>query len=75
MGSDAIRVIEIYQHHALAWSRNRGDRLLEQAWLDRFVALLPLQRRTVLDIGCGNGVPISKYLVEQGCQVTGGGFI
>jgi trans-aconitate methyltransferase len=25
----------------------------------------------VLDIGCGTGVPIARYLIEQGCQVHG----
>ncbi|ORV03689.1 hypothetical protein AWB93_01570 [Mycobacterium bohemicum] len=40
MGSDADRVIVIYQHHALAWSRDRGERLTEKSWLDRFIALL-----------------------------------
>jgi trans-aconitate methyltransferase len=71
VGSDAARVIEIYQRHAEAWSRDRGDRLFEQGWLDRFVALLPARRRTVLDIWCGPGVPIAQYLIERGCQVSG----
>lgn len=69
--AEAARVIEIYQRHALAWSEDRGDRLIEQAWLDRFVTLLPAQSRTVLDIGCGTGVPIAQHLIEQGCQITG----
>lgn len=71
MSSAAARVIDIYQRHALAWSLDRGDHLFERSWLDRFAALLPVQRRTVLDIGCGAGVPIARYLIEQGCQVTG----
>ena len=25
----------------------------------------------VLDLGCGSGTPIAKYLIEQGCQLTG----
>ena len=25
----------------------------------------------MLDIGCGSGEPIARYLVEQGCNVTG----
>ena len=69
--SDAGRVIEIYQRHAAAWSADRGDRLIEKAWLDRLLALLP-QDSTVLDLGCGCGVPIARYLIEQHrCRVTG----
>jgi trans-aconitate methyltransferase len=68
--SYAGRVIEIYQRHAGAWSRDRGDRLVENAWLDRFLALLP-HDATVLDLGCGSGVPIARYLIERRCRVTG----
>ena len=25
----------------------------------------------VVDLGCGSGIPIAKYLIEQGCQLTG----
>jgi cyclopropane fatty-acyl-phospholipid synthase-like methyltransferase len=41
--------------------------LMEAAWLDRFLGLLPRQS-TVLDIGCGSGEPIARYLVEQDCS-------
>jgi trans-aconitate methyltransferase len=63
-------VIDLYQRHAVAWSRDRGDDLIEKAWLDRFLALLP-QDPTVLDLGCGCGVPIARYLIEHRCRVTG----
>jgi trans-aconitate methyltransferase len=46
-------------------------RLVERDWLDRFVALLPPEHPAVLDIGCGTGVPIAQYLIEQGCHVSG----
>lgn len=68
---DAARVIALYDRHAEAWSRDRGDHLIERTWLDRFVASLPDQRRTVLDVGCGPAVPISQYLIKRGCQVHG----
>ena len=71
MASDAAQVIPLYQRHASAWSRDRGDHLIERAWLDRFLELLPLRYRTVLDIGCGSGVPIARHFIEQGCQVSG----
>ncbi|QUR68101.1 class I SAM-dependent DNA methyltransferase [Mycobacterium spongiae] len=70
MASEADQVVGIYQRHADAWSRDRGDELREKPWLDRFLALLP-PRPTVLDIGCGNGAPIARYLVEQQCRMTG----
>ncbi|WP_421840149.1 class I SAM-dependent DNA methyltransferase [Mycobacterium sp.] len=67
----ADRVIDIYHRHASAWSRDRGERLVEKAWLDRFLALLPDDRPSVLDIGCGTGTPIASHLIERCCQVTG----
>lgn len=70
MGSEADDVIDIYQRHAAAWSRDRGNRLPEKAWLDRFLALLP-DEPSVLDVGCGTGIPIAHYLIEHRCQVTG----
>lgn len=68
---DAARVIALYERHAGAWSRDRGDRLVERTWLDQFLAALPRQRRAVLDVGCGTAVPIGHYLIEQGCQLHG----
>lgn len=70
MNSDADRIIGLYQRHARAWAHDRGNRLFEQAWLDRFRGLLPAGA-SVLDIGCGSGQPIARYLVEQGCSVSG----
>lgn len=68
--SDAAdRVIDVYERHAGTWSRDRGERVPEAGWLDRFLALLPPDS-AVLDIGCGSGVP-ARYLIEQGCRVTG----
>lgn len=68
--SAAGRIVDIYQRHAAAWSRDRGDRLPEKAWLDQFLALLP-DGPAVLDLGCGPGVPIANYLIENRCRVTG----
>ena len=68
--SAADRVVDLYQRHAAQWSRDRGEYLLEKAWLDSFLALLP-DDPTVLDIGCGTGVPIAHYLIDRRCEVTG----
>ena len=66
----ADQIIGLYERHALAFDRLRGRRLLERAWLERFCALLP-SRSSVLDLGCGSGEPIARYLVEAGHVVTG----
>jgi SAM-dependent methyltransferase len=70
MNPDADRIIGVYQRHAGVWARDRGKGLIERAWLDRFRALLPAAA-SVLDIGCGSGDPMARYLIEQGCKVTG----
>ena len=70
MTSEAERIIGLYQRHADAWAHDRGDRLFEAAWLERFRRLLP-SHATVLDIGCGTGKPIARYLIEQGFEITG----
>jgi SAM-dependent methyltransferase len=68
--SEAARIIGLYRRHALAWADDRNKTLFEKAWLDRFVAPLPLNP-AVLDIGCGCAEPIGRYLIENGCKVTG----
>ncbi|MEG3123067.1 class I SAM-dependent methyltransferase [Sphingomonas sp. GB1N7] len=41
-----------------------------RVWLDRFVMPLP-RGGTVLDLGCGAGEPIARYLVDRGLHVVG----
>jgi len=57
---------------ALLWRKRDTTpcRLMEADWLDRFRSLLPCCP-TVLDIGCGIGEPMGRYLIEQGCSLTG----
>ncbi|TXT67661.1 MAG: hypothetical protein BAJALOKI1v1_30024 [Promethearchaeota archaeon] len=38
--------------------------------LEQFTQLLP-ENPHVLDVGCGAGIPTSKYLIEKGVKVTG----
>lgn len=60
----------LYQRHARAWERARGERLQEGEWLDRLAgALLP--GATVLDVGSGNGRPMAAELIRRGLRVTG----
>ena len=70
MSSEADRIIGLYQRHARAWAADRGSALVEKAWLDRFMALMPA-RSDILDLGCGSGEPIARYFVENGHRVTG----
>ena len=72
MTAAADEIVDLYERKARAWvaDRNRSGGLLEQAWLDRFLALVPAGG-TVLDIGCGSGQPIAAYLIARGYGVTG----
>jgi trans-aconitate methyltransferase len=66
-------IIGLYKRHALAWAKRRSRGIkkpMEAAWLDRFMSRMP-SRPAVLDIGCGSGEPMSRYLAEYGCTVTG----
>ena len=39
-------------------------------WLRELLELLPAGA-PVLDLGCGNGIPVARLLSEAGCQVSG----
>jgi len=63
----------VYERNAEGWDRHRGRRLIERAWLDRFRTLVP-PGEPVLDLGCGAGEPIARYLIESGCELWGVDF-
>jgi ubiquinone/menaquinone biosynthesis C-methylase UbiE len=60
----------LYERHALAFDRDRGKRLVERTWFERFRQVMP-QGADVLDLGCGSGEPVARYLTEAGHRVTG----
>lgn len=64
-------VIDLYDRNAAEWESLRGTTLREQPWLSAFLAAMPAAGKEVLDIGCGSGVPIARWLIGQGCRVTG----
>jgi predicted TPR repeat methyltransferase len=71
MNQTASRIIAHYERHALAWDADRRA----AAWSDkphiaRFLALLQ-PGDTVLDLGCGGGVPVASHMTAQGFSVTG----
>jgi SAM-dependent methyltransferase len=70
MSDAADRIVDIYRRVAAKWAAARGTHLGERAWIERFAALLR-PGATVLDIGCGPGVPIARHLATLGHPVTG----
>ena len=64
------RIIGLYEENAGAWDRTRGRDLIEKPWLDRFAASLS-KGGAILDVGCGMGEPIARYLIGLGFRVTG----
>ena len=67
--SDAI--IGLYDWHADRYIEDRACvRWDERPWLDRFIALLP-KNGSVLDLGCGCGEPVARYLINHGLAVEG----
>lgn len=70
MAGEAARIVGLYERHAANWDRDRGKSLFEKAWLDRFLELVP-SGAALLDLGCGSGEPIARYLIDRGYSVTG----
>lgn len=71
LSSHPDEVVRLYERHAEAWdSDRRAELTLERAWIERFAAFLP-PGGAVLDIGCGSGQPIARYLIERGFDVVG----
>lgn len=66
----AAHIVDLYERHARDFDRERSKRLFERAWLDRFLDLAPANG-VVVDIGCGSGEPIARYLIEAGRRVVG----
>jgi SAM-dependent methyltransferase len=64
-------VVHIYEANAAAFDRDRGRQLMEAGYLDSILGRLPREQRSVLDLGCGAGEPIARYLIDSGCRVTG----
>ncbi len=69
----ADRVIDHYERHAREWDADRNlyvDPWNDKPWHDRFIGLLPAGA-AVLDLGCGSGSPVARYMIERGLHVTG----
>lgn len=70
MTAESDQIIGLYKRHAEAWAADSGTAFREKEWLDRYLAQLAPEP-TVLDIGCGSGDPIARYLIGSGCKLTG----
>jgi 2-polyprenyl-3-methyl-5-hydroxy-6-metoxy-1,4-benzoquinol methylase len=66
-------IAALYDRIASDWAAARSQALTERRWLDRFRAHMPVTGRTqrVLDLGCGAGRPLARYLAERGAAMTG----
>lgn len=66
-------IAALYDRIASDWVAARSQALTERRWLDRFRAHMPVTGRTqrVLDLGCGAGQPMARYLAERGAMITG----
>ncbi|PRQ08089.1 class I SAM-dependent DNA methyltransferase [Enhygromyxa salina] len=62
-----------YERHAVAFDQHRHRVLTERKWLDRLLALCP-PNLPLLDVGCGAGEPIARYLIDAGRVVVGVDF-
>lgn len=66
----STEIAGLYERHAMAFDRDRGNRLVERAWFERLRQVMP-DGADVLDLGCGSGEPVARYLIEAGHRITG----
>jgi cyclopropane fatty-acyl-phospholipid synthase-like methyltransferase len=64
------RIAEHYERHAHAFDHARRKQFVEKGWLDRFLLAVP-KGGHVLDLGCGGGEPVDRYLIDRGYLLTG----
>lgn len=76
MSQAANQVVALYDTHGRGWDVDRqaehgpDGHPFEHHWLERLTAHLP-KASSILDLGCGGGIPIARYLIERGFRVTG----
>lgn len=63
-------VWRLYEDAAADFARDRQRLIGEERYLGELIAGQGT-RRSVLDLGCGSGVPIACFLIERGSSVTG----
>lgn len=64
------RIADLYQRHAHAFDAARRSSFPERKWLERFIRTIP-KGGDILDLGCGGGEPIDRFLIDRGYRLTG----
>lgn len=64
------QIIKHYERHAHAFDNARRTRFVEKGWLDRFLLAVP-RHGLILDLGCGAGEPVDRYLIDTGHELIG----
>jgi SAM-dependent methyltransferase len=71
MDDVASRIEAHYERHPVSWDADRrAARWSDKPYIERFVRLLS-GGATVLDLGCGGGVPVALHMTAHGVRVTG----
>lgn len=70
MEKTKANVFETYNIIADWFFENRQKGLMEKTYLDRVIDSIG-KSGTVLDLGCGTGIPMMAYLLNQGINTTG----
>ena len=66
------RIAEQYQRHAHAFDAARRRNLPSSGiWLDRLIRSICPRAAHILDLGCGGGEPVARYLIDRGYHLTG----
>ncbi len=73
VADEARHCKDSYNRVAERYDATRDRSLFEKAWLDRALADVS-PGGAVLDLGCGAGEPIGRYLCTQGYALTGCDF-
>lgn len=60
----------LYERHADYFDGSRGKSLVEQEWMDKFLAIAGCGAN-ILDLGCGTAEPLAAYCIANGHHVTG----
>jgi len=70
MEGNRQNVFEVYNKIGDWFAENRPQGLIEKYYLDKVIELIPA-RGNILDVGCGTGIPIMNYFLDNDFTVTG----
>lgn len=70
MEANKENVFETYNKIANWYAENQNKDLIQKEYLDELIAQIGI-KGSVLDMGCGTGVPMMAYLVSLGVSTTG----